>query len=106
MLQGFVADDHDAASGGFAASSRAADVHRLAGDDGGDGLAHVHGIGVHDPGHGLLVGIHVGRGNIFFRPDEFDEFRGVAARHAFEFAERHFFGIANDCRLWLRQKEC
>ena len=89
----------DAAAGGLAASARAADVDGLAGDDGGDGLAHVHGVGVHDPGHGLLVGVHVGRGNVFFRADEFDQFGGVAAGHALEFALGHLVGVADDAAL-------
>ena len=59
----------------------------------------MHGVGVHDPRHGLLVGVHVGSGNIFFRSDEFDEFRGVAASHALEFALRHFLGVADDAAL-------
>ena len=98
-LQGFVGDDHDAASGGFTTAFGSAHVFRLAGDDSRDRLAHVHGIGIHDPRHGLLVGVHVGSGNIFFRPDEFEQLSGVAARHTFEFAARHFLGIADDAAL-------
>jgi len=96
LLHGLVADDGDAAACGFFASAGAAEVDGLAGDDGVDGLAHVHGVGVHDPGHGLFVGAHVGSGDVFFGADEFDEFGGVAAGHAFEFALRHFFGVADD----------
>ena len=59
----------------------------------------MHGIGVHDPRHGLLVGIYIGGGYVFFRPDEFDDLRGVATRHALEFAHRHFVGIANHAAL-------
>ena len=72
---------------------------RLAGHDGGHGLAHVHGVGVHHPGHGLLVGVDVGRGNVFFRPDELDQLRGVAAGHALQFALRHLVRIADDAAL-------
>ena len=89
MLERFVADDGDAAACGLVAAARAADVDGLAGDDSSDGLAHVHGVGVHDPGHGLLVGAHVGGGNVFFRADEFDQLGGVTAGHPFEFALRH-----------------
>jgi len=98
-LHCFVADDGDAAASGLLASARAAEVDGFAGDDGVDGLAHVHGVGVHDPGHGLFVGAHVGGGDIFFRSDEFDEFGGVAAGHALEFALGHFFGVADDATL-------
>ncbi len=99
VLHRLVADDGDAAAGGLAASARAAEVDGLAGDDGVDGLAHVHGVGVHDPGHGLLVGAHVGGGNVFFGADEFDELGGVAASHALELALGHFLGVADDAAL-------
>ena len=56
----------------------------------------MHGVGVHDPGHSLLVGVHVGGGDVFFGADELDEFGGIAAGHAFEFALRHFLRIADD----------
>ena len=89
IAQALVADHHDAAAGGLDAAARAADVERLAGDDAGDGVAHVHGVGVHDPGHGLLVGVDVGRGNVFFRSDEVDDLGGVAAGHALQLALAH-----------------
>ena len=89
VLEGLVGDDGDAAAGGLATAAGAAERDGLAGDDRGHGLAHVHGVGVHDPGHGLLVGAHVGRGNVFFRADEFDERGGVAAGHALELAFGH-----------------
>ncbi len=99
VLHCFVADNGDAAAGGLLASAGAAEIDGFAGDDRVDCLAHVHGIGVHDPGHGLLVGAYVGGGNVFFRADEFDEFGGVAAGHALEFALGHFLGIADDAAL-------
>ena len=99
VLEGLIGDDRDAAAGGFAAAAGAAEGDGLAGDDGGDGLAHVHGVGVHDPGHGLLVGVHVGGGDVFFRADELDERGGVAAGHAFELALGHGLGIADDAAL-------
>ena len=92
-------DQHDAASGGFTASARAADLDRLAGDDGGDGLAHVHGVGVHHPGHGLLVGVDVRGGHVLFRADDLDQLGGEAAGHALQFAARHRLGIADDSTL-------
>ena len=45
-------------------------AQRLAGDDGRDRIAVVHGVGVHDPGHDLRVGVDVGRGDVAVRPDE------------------------------------
>ena len=99
VLDGFVGDDHHAAAGGFAASARSAHVQRLAGDDGGDGLPHVHGVGVHHPRHGLFVGVDVGRRNVFLGADELDQLGGVAAGHALQFAARHVLGIADDAAL-------
>ena len=99
MLDGLVADDHDATAGGLAASARATHAQRLAGDHRGYGLAHVHGVGVHHPGHGLLVGVDVGSGNVFLGADELDQLGGVAAGHALQLAARHVLGIANDAAL-------
>ncbi len=62
-------------------------------------MAHVHGVGIHDPGHGLLIGVDVGRGNILLRPDEVDDLRRVAARHALQFALAHRLGVADDAAL-------
>ena len=75
-----------AAAGGGVASLRAAHLDGLAGDDGGGGAAGVHGVGVHDPGHGLLVGAQIGRGNVAFGTKPIAQFGGIAARDAFEFA--------------------
>ena len=99
VAQALVADHHHAAAGGLNAPARAADVDRLAGDHAGHRLAHVHGVGVHDPRHGLLVGVHVRRGNVLLRPDELDDLRGVAARHALQLALAHALGIADDAAL-------
>jgi hypothetical protein len=78
---------------------RAADVDRLAGHHRGDRLAHVHRVGVHHPGHGLLVGAHVRRGHVLLRPDELHQLGGVAAGHALQLALRHLVRIADDAAL-------
>ncbi len=49
-------------------------------------MAGVHGIGIHDPGHGLLIGVHVGSGNVDLRSDEFEKLRGIAAGDALKLA--------------------
>ena len=59
-------------------------------------MAGVHGVGVHDPGHGLLIGVHVGRGDVDFRADELEDLGGIAARDALELAGREQTGIADD----------
>ena len=96
VLDGLTGDDGDAAASGFATTARAAERDGLAGDDGGNGLADVHGVGVHDPGHGLLVGVDVGSGDVFFGADELDESCGVATGHAFEFTLGHGLGVTDD----------
>ena len=94
-----VADDHQAAAGGLAAALRAAHLNRLAGDHGGGGAPHVHRVGVHDPGHDLLVGAQVRRRNVALGTEPLDQFGCVAPRDAFEFAAREFGGIADDAAL-------
>ena len=76
----------DAAPGGFAPAERAARRHRLAGDDLGHGLALIHRIGVHEPGHHLLVGAHVGRHHVGMRTDERNHLLHVAPRQRFQLA--------------------
>ena len=70
----------------------------------GHSLPHVHGIGIHHPGHDLFVGVDVGSGNIFFGPDEFDKLRGVAASHALDLAHRHLVRIADHAALGAAER--
>ena len=76
----------DAAPGGFAPAERAAGSDRLAGDDLGHGAALIHRIGVHEPGHHLLVGAHVRRHHVGMRPDERNHLLHVAPRQRLQFA--------------------
>ncbi len=69
----------DAAPGRFAPAGGAADAHRLAGDDLGDSVALVDGIGVHEPRHDLLVCAHVGANDIGMRAHEGNHLLHVAA---------------------------
>ena len=59
----------------------------------------MHGVGVHDPGHDLFVGVDVGSGNIFFGANEIEQFGRVAAGHALQFAHGHRVRIADDAAL-------
>ncbi len=68
-------------------------------------MAHVHGIGVHNPCHGLFVGVDVGSGHVFFRPDEIDDLGCVAARHALQLALTHLFGVADDSALGSAKRD-
>ena len=97
--EGFVAAHQHAAASGFLAAARAAQLDGLAGHDGGGGLVDVHGKGVHDPGHGLLVGAHIRRGHILLRAQPVGQLRGVAAGEALEFAFGHFAGVTDDAAL-------
>src|SRR5262245_14566947 len=74
-------------------AGRPADGQRLARDHAGDGIAFAGGIGVHDPGHDLLVGPEVGGGDVALRSDEREELRGVAAGHPLELTDRQGQGI-------------
>ena len=84
-LQG---DVHDAARGGRRPAERAAEADRLAGHDAQDGVAGVHRVGVHHPGHGLLVGADVGRGDVVRGTDQRHDLRGVAPGDALELGLR------------------
>src|SRR2546428_6756212 len=59
----------------------------------------MHGVRIHDPCHGLLVSIHVGSRDIFFRTNEFDQLGGVAAGHAPQPPPRQLFRDAHDNTL-------
>ena len=85
--------------GRFAPPERAAGAHGLAGDDLRHGDALVHGIGVHEPGHDLLVGAHVRRHDVDARADERDHFLHVPARQVLEFALAERARIDGDAAL-------
>ena len=77
-------EEGDAVAGRLAPAQRAAGADRLAGDDLRHGHALVHGIGVHEPGHHLLVGAHVRRHDVRPRPDEGNHLLHVAAAEVLE----------------------
>src|SRR5205085_1100657 len=56
----------------------------LAGDDTGHGVAEVHRVGVHEPGHRLLVRADVRRWDVLLRPDDRADLAGVAPRDPLE----------------------
>src|SRR5580704_16821990 len=59
----------------------------------------MHGLGIHDPGHGLFVGAYVRRGNVALGTKPFTEFASVAAGDALEFGLRKLGGIADHAAL-------
>ena len=56
-------------------------------------------IGVHHPGHDLLVGADIGRGDVHIRPDEGCDFLHVTAGKTLQLARRHVAGIDNHAAL-------
>src|ERR1700733_9609131 len=99
LLDCLVADEVDAAPGGFATSARATKIQRLAGYDGGDWGPHVHRVGIHHPCHDFFIRAEIGSGNVALGANPIGEFSGVAASHALEFLLGHFLRIANDSAL-------
>ena len=99
MLAGALDGVEDAAAGGLVAAQRSAQADGLAGDHAGNGIALGHAVGIHDPGHGLRIGVDIGRGNVLLRPDERQNRAGVAARHPLQLALRHVLRVAGDAAL-------
>src|SRR5207245_4310481 len=82
-------DIKKAASGGFSASFGTTNRNGLAGNDAMGSVADGHGVGIHDPSHGLRVRVDVGRGNVLRRTDERETLAGVAAGTGPELATGH-----------------
>ena len=99
VLRRFPRRDHHAAAGRLAPPERAAELHRLAGDDRGRRVADVHGIGVHHPRHDLRVGVDVGRRDVLFGADCIDDLGDVAACQRFDLALGHLRRVADDPAL-------
>ena len=83
-VEGAKGEKGDAVAGRLAPAQRAAGADRLAGHDLGHGDALVHRIGVHEPGHHLLVGADVRRHHVDPRADERDHLLHVAAGEVLE----------------------
>ena len=98
---------HDACAGRLVPEERAADRHRLAGDDLRHGVTLLHRVRVHHPRHRLLVRRHVGRGDVELRPDERRELRGEAARDARDLGRGELARVAAHAalRAAVRQAE-
>src|SRR5664279_1715224 len=96
---GFAEDEETSPRSGFEAAERTAKEGRLAGDDRGSGVTCGHAVGVHDPRHGLRVGIYVGRGDVLVGPDQRRDLIGIAASEPLQFIPRQTLGIAADTAL-------
>src|SRR5579859_527762 len=99
MFRRLAGHKQDACSGGIVTAFAAADRKRLARDDRRDGVALVHGIGIHDPGHHLRVGVDIRRGNIAVRANDDRNFGSIAAGEPFKFRRTHALGVADDAAL-------
>ncbi len=59
----------------------------------------VHRVGVHDPGHDLGIGVHVGGGNVAVRADHARDFGGIAAGQALQLRRRQLPRIDDHAAL-------
>ena len=91
--------EEDAAAGGLVAALAAADLHRLAGHDGGHRVAVAHRVGVHHPGHDAGVGAHVGGGDVAVGADDRLEFGDEAAAQVLQFAVAQRGRVDDDAAL-------
>ena len=82
---------HHAAAGGLV-PVRAADRDRLARDHAGT-VAGVDGVGVHHPGHGLLVRADVRRRHVPLRADDREDLGGVPAGDPLQLVTRQSRGL-------------
>jgi len=76
---------------------RSTHLHRLAGDDGGDRVAVVHGVGIHDPRPSTRSRwcSRLGPARRSRAPRVFDDARRVAPRQTLQLAHRHRRRIAH-----------
>ena len=68
-------------------------------------MADHHAIGVEHPGHDLCIGAGIGRGDVVDGADDGQDFGGISAGEAFFFAEREFFGVADDAAFGAAEGE-
>src|SRR5262249_38212542 len=99
FVQGFEDAIGNAAPRGLAAADATAQFDRLACDDLRTGIADLHAVGVHDPGHGLLVGAQVGGHHVHARADDDQDLFGEAARQPLQLAAREPGRVASDAAL-------
>ena len=68
------------------------------------GMDYCHGIGVHDPGHGLRIGVNVRRRNVHRGADDGKDLARVTARHALQLALGHALGVADHPALGAAER--
>ena len=94
-----------AVAGGLVTPVGAAHLDRLAGHHRAVVEARVQDIvGIEDPGHGLLVGVQVGRRDILERAELVEQLRGEAPRDAAQLALAQLLGIAHQPALGAAER--
>jgi hypothetical protein len=99
MARGILDGVYDALSRRFGPTFGAAEGDRLAGDHGRDGVADVHRIRVHNPGHRLGIGVDVRSRDVPLGADQDGQLRGEAAGQALEFAQAELARVDHDSAL-------
>ena len=105
LLAGPLDHHHDARSRRLVPEERAPQRDRLAGDDLRHGVADLHRVGVHHPGHRLLVRGHVGSRDVLLRADDRQQLGGEAPRDLLELVARELTGAAADATLGAPVRE-
>ena len=90
--------------GGLLAARRAAEGHRLAGDDGRRVALHP-AVGVHHPGHGLGVGADVGGGDVPVGAEDVVDDADEAPGQALQLRRRQRRGVDLDAALGPAERE-
>ena len=107
LLARALGDHHDPGAGCLAPEDGAADRDRLPGHDLGDGVANLHRVCVHHPGHRLLVRRHVRRRDVLLRADHGQQLDREAPRQPLELVLGHLARVAAHAafRAAVRQPE-
>ena len=97
-------DDRHAEAGGRLAAGRAVKLDRLAGDAGRlEPL--VLAVFVHDPGHHLRIGTHVGSGDVLVGPDHVVDLLDELAGQSLHLPARELVGVAVDAPLGPAERQ-
>ena len=83
VLEGIASGKHHSAAGGLPTAQASANLDGLAGNHSRHRIAFGHAVGIHDPGHGLGVGVDIGGRNVGLRADQHDDLAGETPGQAF-----------------------
>src|SRR5215469_598998 len=92
----FTRNHLDATRSCFKPAFAATNGQRFPSDHSWYGIALVHGIGIHDPGHDLGIRVHIWSGNITIGANQDRNLGSIAACKTFEFGARELVWIADD----------